>query len=95
MTEKDRKNIISPSGSANENGVQASDVAENEPSDAGNEPQYFFEQTTDTPAGATDEIRKRANKYFLSKVVFNLLLIIIGALIVGLFLRQMQMRSML
>ena len=88
MTEKDRKSTINQTDSINEDALKA-------PEAAGNEPQDFFEQATDTPAEATDEIRKRANKYFLSKVVFNLLLIIIGALIVSLFLRQMQMRTAL
>lgn len=86
MTEKDRKSTINQTDSINEDALKA-------PEAAGNEPQDFFEQATDTPAETTDEIRKRANKYFLSKVVFNLLLIIISALIVGLFLRQMQMRT--
>ncbi len=40
-----------------------------------------------------EAIRRKANKYFLSKVLVNVLLILVGALIVGLFLRQMQMRT--
>ena len=36
------------------------------------------------------ETRKKANKYFFSKVLVNLLLIIIGAVFIAVFLRQMQ-----
>ena len=38
-------------------------------------------------------VRKKANTYFFSKVVFNLLLIVLGAVIIAAFLRQMQMKT--
>ena len=38
----------------------------------------------------TPEMRKKANTYFFSKVAFNFGLIVIGALLVGLFLRNIQ-----
>ena len=41
------------------------------------------------------EIRKKANIYFFSKVVFNALLIVLGAVLIALFLRQMQHRTAL
>ena len=37
-----------------------------------------------------DRIRKKANTYFFSKVAFNVLLIVLGAVLIGLFLRQIQ-----
>ncbi len=36
------------------------------------------------------EIRNKANRYFFTKVVFNVCLIIFGALLISFFLRQMQ-----
>ncbi|MBR2989955.1 MAG: hypothetical protein IKF51_00665 [Solobacterium sp.] len=39
------------------------------------------------------EIRKKANTYFFAKVVFNAVLIILGAVLIGVFLRQMQNRT--
>jgi hypothetical protein len=41
------------------------------------------------------EIRKKANIYFFSKVVFNALLIVLGAVLIALFLRQMQHKTAL
>ena len=41
------------------------------------------------------EIRKKANIYFFSKVVFNALLIVLGAVLIALFLRQMQHQTAL
>ena len=41
------------------------------------------------------EIRKKANTYFFSKVAFNLLLMILGAVLIALFLRQMQNQTAL
>ena len=38
----------------------------------------------------SEEIRKKANKYFFSKVAVNALLIILGAVLIALFLTQMQ-----
>ena len=40
-----------------------------------------------------EETRKKANKYFFSKVLVNLALVIIGALFIALFLRQMQAKT--
>ena len=40
-------------------------------------------------------IRKKANKYFFSKVIFNALLLIIGAVLIALFLRQVQQKNVL
>ncbi len=37
-----------------------------------------------------EQIRKKANTYFFSKVVFNTLLVIVGAFVISFFLRQMQ-----
>lgn len=39
--------------------------------------------------------RKRANTYFFSKVAFNAFLMIIGAVLIALFLRQMQQKTAL
>ncbi len=36
------------------------------------------------------EVRRKANTYFFSKVVINLLLMIIGAIVISVFLRRMQ-----
>ncbi|MBR0162986.1 MAG: mechanosensitive ion channel family protein [Oscillospiraceae bacterium] len=41
------------------------------------------------------EIRRRANTYFFSKVAINALLIIIGAILISFFLRELQHRSAL
>lgn len=41
------------------------------------------------------EIRKKANIYFFSKVVFNAVLIVLGAVLIALFLRQMQHKTAL
>ncbi|MBR3185001.1 MAG: mechanosensitive ion channel [Oscillospiraceae bacterium] len=41
------------------------------------------------------EIRKKANIYFFSKVVFNALLIVLGAVLIALFLRHMQHKTAL
>ena len=38
-------------------------------------------------------IRKSANVYFVGKVVFNFLLIVVGAVLIGLFLRTMQTQT--
>ncbi len=38
----------------------------------------------------TPEIRKKANTFFFSKMGFNLLLIVLGAVLIGLFMRSMQ-----
>lgn len=46
-----------------------------------------------THAPVSEEIRRKANRYFLTKVLVNLVLIIIGAVAVGVFLRQMQMQT--
>ena len=43
---------------------------------------------TDIPQDA--EIRRRANTYFFAKVAFNLFLIVLGAVFIALFLRNMQ-----
>ena len=40
-----------------------------------------------------NEIRTRANTYFFGKVVFNLLLMVLGAVLIAAFLRQMQTRT--
>ncbi len=41
------------------------------------------------------DVRKRANTYFFSKVVFNLILIVIGACVITGFLRRIQHRTAL
>ena len=41
------------------------------------------------------DIRKKANTYFFAKVTVNILLMIVGALLISLFLRQMQQRTAL
>ncbi len=46
-------------------------------------------------SGQNNEVRKKANRYFFTKVVINVLLIIIGAVLIALFLRQMQHRTAL
>ncbi len=40
-----------------------------------------------------EKIRRKANIYFFGKVVFNLFLIVLGAVVISLFLRQMQTRT--
>ena len=40
-----------------------------------------------------EQIRRKANTYFFGKVVFNLFLIVLGAVAISLFLRQMQTRT--
>ena len=42
-----------------------------------------------------DETRRKANRYFFSKVLVNLALVIIGALFIAFFLRQMQAQTAL
>ena len=41
------------------------------------------------------DVRKKANKYFFSKVVINALLMIVGAVLIALFLRQIQQKNAL
>ena len=41
----------------------------------------------------TEEMRKKANRYFFSKVIFNVVLIVLGALLIGVLLRNMQTRA--
>ena len=41
----------------------------------------------------TKEMRQKANKYFLAKVIFNLILIVAGAMLIGFLLRSMQTRA--
>lgn len=45
------------------------------------------------PLTVDQETRKKANAYFFTKVVANVLLIVIGAVLIALFLRQMQTQS--
>jgi len=40
-----------------------------------------------------EETRKKANRYFFTKVLVNFLLVIIGAVFIGVFLRQMQAQT--
>ena len=42
-----------------------------------------------------EQIRKKANTYFFSKVAFNAVLMIIGAVVIALFLTQMQNQTSL
>lgn len=42
------------------------------------------------PGTVSEEVRKKANKYFFSKVAINALLMILGAVLIALFLTQMQ-----
>ena len=42
-----------------------------------------------------NDIRKKANTYFFSKVVFNFLLIVLGAVFIAFFLRHMQRETAL
>ncbi|MCQ2564043.1 MAG: mechanosensitive ion channel family protein [Mogibacterium sp.] len=42
-----------------------------------------------------EETRKKANRYFFTKVLVNLVLVIIGALFIALFMRQMQAKTAL
>ena len=42
-----------------------------------------------------NDIRKKANTYFFSKVVFNFLLIVLGAVLIAFFLRHMQREAAL
>ena len=44
---------------------------------------------------AEEHVHKKANTYFFSKVVFNLLLIVLGALFIGLFLSRLQRQAVL
>lgn len=37
-----------------------------------------------------EQVRKRANTYFFSKVVFNTILVVVGAFLIAFFLRRMQ-----
>ncbi len=39
--------------------------------------------------------RKKANRYFFAKVAFNAFLMILGAVLIALFLRQMQRQAAL
>ncbi len=48
-----------------------------------------------TPVNTDAALRRKANIYFFSKVVFNLLLIILGAVLIASFLRRIQMRTAL
>ena len=40
-------------------------------------------------------IKKKANTYFFAKIVFNIFLLILGAVLIGVFLRQMQSQAAL
>ena len=42
-----------------------------------------------------NDVRKKANTYFFSKVAINALLMILGAVLITLFLRQMQNQAAL
>ncbi|MBR2540427.1 MAG: mechanosensitive ion channel [Mogibacterium sp.] len=47
----------------------------------------------DAPKYVDEATRRKANTYFMSKVAVNFILILIGALIIGLFLRSMQAKT--
>lgn len=52
-----------------------------------------LENTEEFSPVADEDVVRKANKYFFSKVIFNVCMIIIGALIIGVFLRQMQAQT--
>ena len=57
--------------------------------EAGTPEEAAKDHSTD-PGTVSEEVRKKANKYFFSKVAINALLMILGAVLIALFLTQMQ-----
>ena len=49
--------------------------------------------TEERNAPHTPEMRKKANSYFFAKVAFNVILIVLGALLIGALLRRMQTQA--
>lgn len=49
--------------------------------------------TTDTTRIVDHETRRKANAYFFSKVAFNVFLMFLGAVLIAVFLRQMQTKT--
>ena len=87
MDEMDSNNTIDP-GTTDENTVKTPDASANETMDF---LEHVEEEMPDAPV--SEEIRKKVNKYFLTKVLVNFVLILVGAIAVAIFLRQMQMQT--
>ena len=68
-------------------------MSENKTPNVNEEQSVVTDTEQEAPAQHDQETLRKANRYFFSKVVVNVLLIVVGASLIGLFLRDIQRQA--